>query len=59
MAKGSEEGDVLDGQWIEAKLPNDEALLAGIVYVAKKQPNPLAVYVSEEWQEIIAVINPE
>ena len=35
------------------KLPDDEALLAGVVYVVKKQPNPLAVWVASNWQEAL------
>ena len=32
------------------KLPNDEALLAGVIYALKKQPDPLAVWFAPAWQ---------
>jgi REP element-mobilizing transposase RayT len=34
-------------------LPDEEALRAGVVYVAKKQPRPLAVYYDPRWQELL------
>jgi hypothetical protein len=35
------------------KLPDQHALCEGVIYVARKQPNPLAVYIAPEFQEII------
>jgi hypothetical protein len=35
------------------KLPNHDALTAAVVYVVKKQPNPLAVYSTPLWQETL------
>jgi hypothetical protein len=36
------------------KLPDAEALRTGVIYVVKKQPNPLAVWFAPEWQEVLA-----
>jgi REP element-mobilizing transposase RayT len=35
------------------KLPNEEAIRAGVVYVVKKQPNPLAVWFAPEWRDVL------
>jgi REP element-mobilizing transposase RayT len=35
------------------KLPDERAVRDGVVYVARKQPNPLAVWVHPKWQEAI------
>ncbi len=35
------------------KLPNDEAVMAGVIYVVKKQPDPLAVWFAPEWQDLL------
>ena len=32
------------------KLPNDDAILAAVIYVVKKQPNPLATWHAPMWQ---------
>ncbi len=32
------------------KLPEETALVSGVIYVVKKQPNPLAVWYSPAWQ---------
>ncbi len=35
------------------KLPHDDALLAGVIYVVRKQPNPFAVWFHPKWQTAI------
>ncbi len=35
------------------KLPNQQAVHGGVIYVVRKQPNPLAVYFAPEWQAVI------
>ena len=35
------------------KLPDEEALRAAVIYVVKKQPNPLAVWYAPEWQRML------
>jgi REP element-mobilizing transposase RayT len=35
------------------KLADDEALLASVIYVVKKQPNPLAIYFDPIWQDAL------
>jgi len=34
-------------------LPNDDALVAGVVYVVKKQPNPHSVWYGAPWQQAL------
>ena len=34
-------------------LPDDTALRGGVVYVVKKQPNPLATYADPRWQQVL------
>jgi REP element-mobilizing transposase RayT len=36
------------------KLPDEAAVRAGVIYVVRKQPNPLAVWYALEWQEVLA-----
>ena len=36
------------------KLPDDEAVIGAVIYVVKKQPNPLTLYSASEWQEVLA-----
>jgi len=35
------------------KLSDEEALRAAVIYVVKKQPNPLAVWYAPEWQSML------
>ena len=35
------------------KLPDEMALRAGVIYVVKKQPNPLGVWFAPEWKELL------
>jgi REP element-mobilizing transposase RayT len=35
------------------KLPDENAVRAGVIYVVKKQPNPLAVWFAPTWQEVL------
>jgi REP element-mobilizing transposase RayT len=35
------------------KLPDQQALCDGVIYVVRKQPNPLAIWFAPEFQEII------
>jgi REP element-mobilizing transposase RayT len=37
----------------ERKLPDERALRAGVIYVVKKQPNPLAVTFAPRWQSVL------
>jgi hypothetical protein len=36
------------------KLPDEAALGSAVIYVVKKQPNPLAVWFAPVWQEVLA-----
>jgi hypothetical protein len=36
------------------KLPDEQALRSAILYVTRKQPNPLATWAAPEWQALIA-----
>ena len=35
------------------KLPDDEAVRAAVIYVVKKQPNPLATWFAPAWQDVL------
>ena len=35
------------------KLPSEEALACGVVYVVKKQPSPLKVWYAANWQDLL------
>ncbi len=35
------------------KLPDDEAVRAAVIYVVKKQPNPLATWFAPQWQDVL------
>ncbi|MBI1831267.1 MAG: transposase [Planctomycetes bacterium] len=35
------------------KLANDEAIAAGVIYVVRKQPDPLVVWYAPIWQELV------
>ena len=35
------------------KLPNDPAVRAAVIYVVKKQPNPLAVWYASQWRDVL------
>lgn len=35
------------------KLPDETAVKAGVIYVVRKQPNPLAIWFHPEWQSAI------
>lgn len=35
------------------KLPDEVALCNGVIYVVKKQPNPLSVWYAPEWQQFL------
>ncbi len=35
------------------KMPDEEALRSCVIYVVKKQPDPLAIYYAPEWQELL------
>ena len=37
----------------QRKLPNDKAVRDGVIYVVKKQPNPLAVWSAPKWQDAL------
>jgi len=35
------------------KLPDADAVRGGVIYVVKKQPDPLAVWFASDWQEVL------
>lgn len=46
-------GTFWTGKGSKRKLPDEKALLAAVIYVVCKQPNPLAVWFHPKWQPAI------
>jgi REP element-mobilizing transposase RayT len=46
-------GTFWTGKGSKRKLPGDQAVRDGVIYVVRKQPNPLAVWFHPKWQSAI------